>query len=76
MPVIARVNGNICGRGHTLEIAGQVLYYVSVDADRPGAQGCGAPGSFVTFQIGARLMQAGAPWAGSGPQGLSLGAER
>ena len=46
--VTARVNGNLCGQGVTLEVHGQIVYTINVLAEGPGsAAACGfawAPG--------------------------------
>jgi hypothetical protein len=60
LPVIARVNGVICGGGHTVARNGQVRAIVQVAADGPAAPGCGGPGREVTFQAGARIWSV--PW--------------
>jgi hypothetical protein len=75
MPVLARVNGTICGRGNTRAVGGQIVYVVDVLADGSGAAaGCGAAGRIVTFQLGDRMLGATAVWDNSRPHELSLGA--
>jgi FG-GAP-like repeat len=64
--VVAQVNGVACGYGQTLEIGGQVVYAIDVDAARPrNSAGCGALGREVTFQIDGRVMRPAAAWDNS-----------
>lgn len=71
MLVIARINGNTCGRGITQIVGEQVMYSVIVDADHPDARGCGLPGYIVRFQVASQDMATTALWGGL-PQDLPL----
>jgi hypothetical protein len=67
MPVIARVDGNLCGQTETqiqpLDGQEQVVYPIDVLADGAGeANGCGKPGQIVTFEVGSQAMVPDAVW--------------
>jgi FG-GAP-like repeat len=72
MVVVARVNGNLCGRGQTIQKDHKVVYLVHVDADNARAPGCGTAGRQVTFQVGVTVVGTTAPWASDQPYKLSL----
>jgi hypothetical protein len=56
--VSAWIDGNLCGRGETLEAAGQVVYCVHVS----GGAGCGVTGRTVSFQVGSQTMSTTGTW--------------
>jgi hypothetical protein len=63
LPVLAQVDGHLCGQGQTMEVSGEVVYSVNVFADGPGgAAGCGAPGRDVRFQVDSQVMEPAAAW--------------
>jgi hypothetical protein len=64
VPVVARVDGRVCGQGVAWAEGGRMRYFVAVLADGPGAQGCGAPGRRVTFEVGGKVMATTATWDG------------
>jgi hypothetical protein len=77
MLVVARVNDVVCGEGYTREVDGQVIYVVDVWADEPGmAEGCGAPGRTVTFQVGEHMLATTAAWDNSQSWELTLQSEQ
>jgi subtilisin-like proprotein convertase family protein len=77
MPVTARVNGNLCGQSQTLEVDGEIVYFIHVFADDSGAAaGCGAPGREVVLQVGTSEITATAAWDNSRLWELMLGAGR
>jgi hypothetical protein len=66
LPVLAQVDGRLCGQSQTMEVNGEVVYSVNVFADGPGgAAGYGAPGREVTFEIGSQVMGTTAIWDNS-----------
>ena len=63
MDMVARVNGNACGWGETIDYGGEVVYAVHVLADGPGgAAGCGTAGDLVTFEVDTQPMATTAEW--------------
>ncbi|NJN65915.1 MAG: hypothetical protein HC884_03955 [Chloroflexaceae bacterium] len=76
MPVIARVDGNVCGESSTQEADGTIIYVIEVAADEAGvSDGCGAAGRTVTFQVGDQMMATTAEWDSSDAENLTLQAE-
>jgi len=55
MPVQAYVGKVLCGQGVTLEVGGQIVYTVSVNASVQTA-GCGVPGSPVSISIAGQPL--------------------
>jgi hypothetical protein len=73
MPVVARVDGQVCSEGRTQEVDGQVIYVVDVPAEEPGyAAGCGALGRSITFEVGEQQLSTTVPWNNEQPQELTL----
>ena len=73
MPVIAWVDGNLCGQSETLEVESQVVYSVNVFADGVGSSaGCGVPERLVTFQVSSQVMVPTAVWNNSRLRELPL----
>jgi hypothetical protein len=72
MPVVARVDGQVCGQATTRAEAGRIVYSIHVHADSRVASGCGAAGRLITFQIGQSVMQTTARWDGDEPRELTL----
>ena len=63
IPVIARIEGAVCGRGETLEVDGKIVYRIHVLANGfDDAAGCGLPGREVTFEVGSLPMVTTATW--------------
>jgi hypothetical protein len=76
MPVVATVNGTVCGQGFTQEVDGNIIYAVEVYSDEPGiAEGCGATGRMVSFQVGDQMLATTAQWDSSQVNELNLSAE-
>jgi hypothetical protein len=71
-PVVAFVNGHVCGTGNTLKYAGRVVYTIDVGADGQEGAGCGSAGRTVTFRIGGLPMATRVTWDNTRPQELSL----
>jgi hypothetical protein len=61
LTVTAWVDGQLCGQGQTLEVGGEVVYVLSVEADLQ-TPGCGRPGSLVVFRAGGRILAPAARW--------------
>ena len=62
MPVVARIDGVICGQGSLVAVGERLHYLVHVAAEGPGAAGCGMPGRTVNLQLGARNLVGSLPW--------------
>lgn len=63
LPVTAWVNGNVCGRGVTLNWQGQVVYTLDVFAEAlDGSNSCGRLGQTVTFRVGEQAMAQSVVW--------------
>ena len=63
MPVVAVVNGYVCGQGVTQAAGGQVVYVVDVNGDNGGRlAGCGQPGQSVTMVVNDRPMGPVGTW--------------
>jgi hypothetical protein len=76
MPVVAKVNDIVCGQGYTQEVDGNIIYAVEVYSDEPGvAEGCGATGRTVTFQVGDEMLATTALWDSSQVNELNLSTE-
>jgi hypothetical protein len=71
--VTAWIDDRLCGQGQTLEVDGQIVYSVNVFADAPGGNaGCGTPGQWVRFEVGAQAMATVARWDNSRVHELAL----
>jgi len=70
--VTAFVDGQVCGRGTTQIVGGQVVYRIDVAADGSAAPGCGAPGKTVTFAIAGHPTAPPTRWENDRAQGLAL----
>ena len=69
VPVLALVEGVVCGRGQTYANAGGFAYEVTVEATRlVGADRCGRPGKQVVFFVGDQEMSKPALWNDLGVQ--------
>jgi hypothetical protein len=76
LPVMAWVDGNLCGQSWTREVRDQVVYTVNVFAEAPaGRVGCGMPGRTVTFKVGSQTMRPTAVWDNSGVWELALSSD-
>ena len=74
MTVTARVNGNLCGQSQTMEVDGEIVYFIHVSADDSAATaGCGAPGREVVLQVGTSAVTATAAWDNNRLWELPLG---
>ena len=71
-PVIAYVNGQRCGQGHTQVYEGEVVYRVKVQAAESGSNQCGASGQLVTFRVGTHTMATQAEWDNRSIQEIDL----
>ena len=57
MAVTAQVADRICGQSQTLEVDGEIVYAIQVQAEGfNSGSGCGSPGRPVTFSIDGRTM--------------------
>jgi len=66
MAVTAWIEGNLCGQSSTMVVEGQVAYTVDVLAEGlGGAEGCGALGRRVTFEVGSQIMEPNVGWDNS-----------
>jgi hypothetical protein len=60
-PVLAWIDGHLCGQSETQLVDGQVVYAIHVHAEGQDPA-CGAPGKTVTFQVGSQQMANAAAW--------------
>ena len=75
LPVVAHVNGVICGRGVTEPGDDGVRYAVAVDAASPANDWrCGGNEKVVTFEIDGRPLQPPAQWSSLGIESHDLAA--
>ncbi|MBN1246021.1 MAG: VCBS repeat-containing protein [Anaerolineae bacterium] len=72
MAVKAWIDGHLCGLGQTVSVAEQVVYSVNVMADGEEADGCGAPGRPVTFQVDGLNMAPSGSWTNLQVQELDI----
>jgi hypothetical protein len=73
MLVQAMVDDTVCGQGYTQEADGKIVYAIDVSANEAGiAEGCGTPGSSVTFVVGEKTLATLAAWDNTQPHELSL----
>jgi hypothetical protein len=67
MPVVARVDGQVCGEAQTRREQGSIVFAVDVATEWPGGnEGCGAPGRHITFEVGGVPLAKVLAWPGSG----------
>jgi hypothetical protein len=71
LPVVAWVNGAICGQGVTQAHDGQVAYIVRVAAANTAAPDCGRTGSLVRFTVAGR-PSGEAQWRSESVQSVDL----
>jgi len=66
-PVIALINGTVCGQGQAKTIGGRVLYTIVVEAADVGRPECGAPGQMISFHLGNTVLRTHVPWSNEHP---------
>jgi hypothetical protein len=73
MPVVARVDGQVCGESRTQEVDGQIIYVLDVPAEEPGySTGCGALDRSVTFEVSGQELATAVAWNNDIPRELTL----
>jgi hypothetical protein len=74
MPVTAWIDGHLCGRSATQDVAGQPMVAINVVEDGPGVgSGCGEPGRSILFRVDGMPMTPGAVWDNSHTHQLTFG---
>lgn len=72
LSVTAWIDGVLCGQTQTVERNGQITYIIDVQANWPGAPGCGESESVIRFYVDGQPLRPASLWDNGMPHELDL----